>query len=147
MSHPMLASSVSLTQLTVTTTPYKAQPLLPSAAIIRWLCGGATRVSSRLFQDASTRPYCPEALFLFFSGKLSLPYAPGSSPNTKRTNRRRSLKPKLHSTGPRRLIDCTGITPLRMAATPPYGCTRLPSLHRNIPTHAYYTLVTSSSII
>ena len=35
--------------------------------------GGATRVSSRLFPDASTRPYCPEALFLFFSGKLSLP--------------------------------------------------------------------------
>ena len=45
----------------------------PSAAIIRWLRGGATRVSSRLFPDASTRPYCPEALFLFFSGKLSLP--------------------------------------------------------------------------
>ena len=29
MSHPMLASSASLTQLTVTTTPYKAQPLRP----------------------------------------------------------------------------------------------------------------------
>ena len=45
----------------------------PSANIIRWLRGGATRVSSRLFPDASTRPYCLEALFLFFSGKLSLP--------------------------------------------------------------------------
>ena len=54
----------------------------PSAAIIRWLRGGATRVSSRLFPDAATRPYCPEALFLFFS---AFPYAPGSSPNTKRT--------------------------------------------------------------
>ena len=67
----------------------------PSAAIIRWLRGGATRVSSRLVPDAATRPYCPEALF---------PYAPGSSPNTKRTSRRRSLKPKLHSTEPRRPI-------------------------------------------
>ena len=27
----------------------------------------------RLFPDAATRPYCREALFLFFSGKLSLP--------------------------------------------------------------------------
>ena len=45
----------------------------PSAAIIRWLRGGATRVSSRPFPDAATRPYSPEALFLFFSGKLSLP--------------------------------------------------------------------------
>ena len=71
MSHPMLASSASPTQLTVTTTPSPAAP--PSAAIIRWLRGGATRVSSRLFPDAATRPYCPEALFLFFSGKLSLP--------------------------------------------------------------------------
>ena len=38
---------------------------------------GLTKVllnrNPRLFPDAATRPYCPEALFLFFSGKLSLP--------------------------------------------------------------------------
>ena len=45
----------------------------PSEAIIRWLREGAPRVSSRLFPDPATRSYCPEALFLFFSGKLSLP--------------------------------------------------------------------------
>ena len=42
---------------------------------------------------------------------------------------------------------CNGITPLRMAAAPPYRCTRLPSLQRYIPTHAYYTLATGSSTI
>ena len=56
-----------------TNTTIQSPAAPPSAAIIRWLRGGATRVSSRLFPDASTRPYCPEALFLFFSGKLSLP--------------------------------------------------------------------------
>ena len=38
----------------------------PSDAIIRWLREGAPRVSSRLFPDPAIRPYCPEALFLFF---------------------------------------------------------------------------------
>ena len=56
-----------------TNTAIQSPAAPPSAAIIRWLRGGATRVSSRLFPDTSTRPYCPEALFLFFSGKLSLP--------------------------------------------------------------------------
>ena len=66
------------TQLTVPTPPFKAQPP-PSAATHSMAprgsyCGAhSTRVSSRLFPDASTRPYCPEALFLFFSRKLSLP--------------------------------------------------------------------------
>ena len=68
----MLASSASLTQLTVTTTPYKAQPLRPPLLSFDGYAGELL-VSSRLFPDAATRPYCPEALFLFFSGKLSLP--------------------------------------------------------------------------
>ena len=51
----------------------KKPPKRSPARRIRWLRGGATRVSSRLFLDAATRPCCPEALFLFFSGKLSLP--------------------------------------------------------------------------
>ena len=44
----------------------------PSADIIRWLRDGAPRVSARLFPKPSTRPDCPEALFQFFSGKLTL---------------------------------------------------------------------------
>ena len=40
----------------------------------------------------------------FSAANSAFPYAPGSSPNTKRTSRRRSLKPKLHSTKPRRPI-------------------------------------------
>ena len=40
----------------------------------------------------------------FGAANSAFPYAPGSSPNTKRTSRRRSLKPKLHSTEPRRPI-------------------------------------------
>ena len=70
----------------------------PSAAIIRWLRGGATRVSSRLFPDAS-KPYS-----CFSAANSASLYAPSSSPNIKRTNRRRSPTPKLHSTRPRRPI-------------------------------------------
>ena len=42
---------------------------------------------------------------------------------------------------------CNGFTPSRMAAAPPYRRTRLPSLQRYIPTHAYYTLATGGSTI
>ena len=231
----------------------------PSAAIIRWLRGGATRVSSRLFPDASTRPYCPEALFLFFSGKLSLPlcaqliaqhkedepaavsaaktsfhrakeadsftyhrllvdlpvspmpdpaspsqagpgYAsppaaalgvrpriPSERSRTPRepsqqydhdfptfTNAIGAPPSKAPRKDPSKVLEkeqerakakakekeratnnsctihfpyCNGFTPSRMAAAPPYRCTRLPSLQRYIPTHAYYTLATGGSTI
>ena len=73
----MLASSASLTQLTVTTTPYKAQPLRPPLLSFDGYAGEllvSHHASSRMPLPAhATRPYCPEALFLFFSGKLSLP--------------------------------------------------------------------------
>ena len=72
MSHPMLASSASLTQLTVTRTPYKTLLLRPPRLTFDGY-EGELLMSSRLFLDATTRPYCPEALFLFFSRKLSLP--------------------------------------------------------------------------
>ena len=68
---PAPPSFASLIQLTVTTTPKPSRPALRCYHSLA--SRGATRVSSRLFPDASTRPYCPEALFLFFSGKLSLP--------------------------------------------------------------------------
>ena len=76
----------------------------PSAAIIRWLRGEllvSHHASSRTPLPAHTaRKHCS----CFSAANSAFPYAPGSSPNTKRTSRRRSLKPKLHSTEPRRPI-------------------------------------------
>ena len=76
----------------------------PSAAIILWLRGEllvSHHASSRMPLPAHTaRKHCS----CFLAANSAFPYAPGSSPNTKRTSRRRSLKPKLHSTEPRRPI-------------------------------------------
>ena len=104
MSHPMLASSASLTQLTATTTPYKAQPLCPPLLSFDGYAGEllvSHHASSRTPLPAHTaRKHCS----CFSAANSAFPYAPGSSPNTKRTSRRRSLKPKLHSTEPSRPI-------------------------------------------
>ena len=86
--------------------------------------------SSRMLLPA----YCPEALFLFFSGNSAFPYAPGSSPNTKRTSQRRSLKPKLHSTEPRRPI-ASPITVSKSICQRPLFLTLASSSHTS-PGHA-----------
>ena len=97
MSHPTLASSASPTQPTVTRTPYKTQ-----------LLHGYERVLLVYHHASSRTP--PLALiarklcFCSLVANSAFRNAPSSSPNTKRTNRRRSPKPKRPSTDPRRPI-------------------------------------------
>ena len=96
----MLDSSASLTQLTFT-TPYKAHlPLLSSDSSARELLV-SHHASSRTSLSAHTawRHYS-----CFSAANSAFPYGPSSSPNTQKTNWKRSLKPKLHSTDPRKPI-------------------------------------------
>ena len=114
----MLASSASLTQLTVTTTPYKAQPLRPPLLSFDGYAGEllvSHHASSRTPLPAHTaRKHCS----CFSAANSAFSYAPGSSPNIKRTSRRRSLKPKLHSTEPRRPIASPSPSPSRDLPAP-----------------------------
>ena len=104
MSHPTLASSASPTQPTVTRTPYKTQLLRPP----RLSFDGYERVLLVYHHASSRTP--PLALiarklcFCSLVANSAFRNAPSSSPNTKRTNRRRSPKPKRPSTDPRRPI-------------------------------------------
>ena len=168
MSPPILASFASLDPTNGNNNAIQNPAAPPSAAIIRWLRGGATRVSSRLFPDASPAHTARKPCSCFSAANLAFLYAPSSSPNIRRMNRRRSPLPKLHSTEPKRptASPFTGpihpssnpgtihfhfplsrITSSSIAAAPPYRCTRLPSLQAYYPTHAYNIHAIVSSTI
>ena len=104
MSPPMLASFASPTQLTVPTPPHKAQPLRPPLLSFDGSAGELLES-----HHASSRTPLPvhtarKHYSCFSAANSAFLYAPSSSPNIKRTNRRRSPTPKHHSTEPRRPI-------------------------------------------
>ena len=104
MSHPMLASSASPTQPTVTRTPYKTQLLRPP----RLSFDGYERVLLVSHHASSRTPplahIARKHCFCSLVANSAFRNAPSSSPNTRRANRRRSLKPKRPFTEPRRPI-------------------------------------------
>ena len=110
----MLASFASLIQLTVTTTPYKAQPLRPPLLSFDGSAGELLES-----HHASTRPYARKPYSCFSAANSASLYAPSSSPNIKRTNRRRSPTPKLHPTQPRRPIASPTTVSLSTRPCPP----------------------------
>ena len=139
----MLASSASLTQLTVTTMPYKAQPLRPPLLSFDGSAGEllvSHHASSRTPLPAHTaRKHCS----CFSAANSAFRYAEKGSVDPSKVLEKEQERVKAKAKEKERATNksCTihfpshrtGITP--MAAASPYRRTRLPLLHRYIPTH------------